>query len=366
MTTIRLVRGEIFFDDFDTTTLNERWDVVVPNDFLRYSLTEQPGFIKLFHRDPNFMILTDEPESYVLDMRNEYVVQNGINMAGIIVLREYDNSLEILEYYDLEKDQSFVYQFIRIVKQGDIYTFYGKNIESSEWEMVASVNYQSAGKVGLIVKGPAVAGSPDFQVDYVKIYKGHSIQLVNVPLNYRVSLFRENHTAISHRISIDPYNGVRFQVEDIPYIKAYFQVYNEIGELIHTSGLFDMCGGDVYYYGATLDVKVNGLAMSPDSDHFLGYYQNAKIDFTIEIINSHDVAYDEVSIFPMPYEDDVLSHTWVRFDINQEGTFTETFLNLGVVPANSSVIVYGRVIRDTSVDPSDITPFRFNLRVSNK
>jgi hypothetical protein len=125
-----------------------------------------------------------------------------------------------------------------------------------------------------------------------------------------------------------------------------------------------MCGGDIYFYGGALAVKVNGVDMYQDSEYFLGYYQASKIDFTVEIINRFDQDFNGVTLSALPYESDA-SYLLARFDVSQTGAFSDTILTVGTVPANSSVIVYGRINRDFTADPSDIDPFRFNLKVEN-
>ena len=72
MEIIRIIKGMLYDDEFENTTLDKKW-LLIPNDSTRYSLVERSGFLKLFHGNPNLMLLLEEPDSeYVFDLRNEY------------------------------------------------------------------------------------------------------------------------------------------------------------------------------------------------------------------------------------------------------------------------------------------------------
>jgi len=363
MNTTRLVSGKIFFDDFDSTELNLAW-TLVPNDDTRYSLAERPGYLKLFHSDPDVMLLLDEPEKYVLDMKNDYLPLSSLVQSGIVIFREIDNSLEILEYYDEEQDVSFVYEYMRVIKSGNVYTMYGRNTLAANWELVASMEFESAGKIGLICKGPAVAGSSQFQVDFVKIYKSNEVQLLNVPENYRVDLCREttNEVIFSRKVN-DPYNGVTLLLDDIPDARIYFKIFDESFEEVHTSSVFDMCGGDIYYYGSTLLVFVDGQSMQLDEEFFLGYFEGNKIDFEVELQNPHEVAFNDVVVSAIAYEGDIVAYTLVKFSLDPNA-LSEEYTESVVVPEIAGLgttTLYGRVFREEGLEPSDVEPFRFNL-----
>lgn len=361
MNTVRLVKGEIFFDDFTDSTLNEKW-TVMPNDALRYSLTERPGFINMYHGLPDLMMLIDEPNAYVFDIKNDYVPDSDAHQAGIIAFRGIDDSLEVLEYFDTTKDASFVYQYIRVIKDSQIYTVYGRNSEWVPWELIGSLEFQSAGKVGLIVKGPWDTATPTFSVDYVRVYKNQEIQIINVPLGYKVELYKTSGELISAKRVTDPYKGVKFTFEEIPPVYAYFRIYDEGNVLLHTTNNFDMCGGDTYFYGASLEVYANTNELHQDKEFFLGYYKHSIIDFDVEVKNPFDVEFPNVVITAMQYGTDI-SYSFVKFSL--DGITYETALSLGNIPPNSNVLLKGQIIRNLDYEPSDITPAKFNIKVTN-
>lgn len=367
MNTIRLVKGEIFFDDFNSAELDPRW-TLLPNLPERISLVERPGYLKIFHGVPDIMVLMDESDNYILDVKNDYIPLTSLVQSGIIVFRELDQSLEVLEYYDAERSEYYVYEYIRLIKSGNLYTVYGRNTQQDSWELVASLEFQSAGKVGLICKGPSVAGSSHYNVDFVKMYKSNELQLLNVPVGYRVDICREytNEVIFSRRVT-SPYNGASLVLDEIPNVRAYFKIFDESYNEVHTSAIFDMCGGDVYYYGSTLNVYVNEQSMRLDTEYFLGYYQSNKIDFTIRLQNPHEVPFNNVTIEAIPYEDDQIGYSLVKFssvenDLSENYTAT---LTISQIEGSGSTTIYGRVFRSSEVEPSDVDPFKFNLKITN-
>lgn len=363
MEIIRIINGMLYNDEFDSTTLNKKW-LLIPNDSTRYSLVERSGFLKLFHGNPNLMLLLEEPDSeYVFDLRNEYVPNNELIQAGIIVFKSQDNSLELLEYYDQEQSTLVVYEFLRIERSNGIYTAYGKNTSSDSWELIGSGEFESAGKVGIVLIGDRFDGAPDLNLDYVRVYKNHTVQVINVPKNYTVSLCNEDDTTIGAKLVDNPYSGVEFSVNDIPPFRRKFKVYDETNKLVCETVTFDMVGGDVYYYGAMPAVKVNGEDVYSDGECFLGYFTSNIIDFDIEIINPYSNPITNLLLSAVKLEDNV-GYQFVTFS-SDNINFSEV-LEVPAVSANSSIHLYGRISRDMTVVPSSIDPFKFNLGLSYK
>lgn len=360
MNTVKIVSGKILFDEFDSTNLNDCW-TLIPNDPTRYSLTERSGFLKIFHGDPDIMMIMDEPDQYVLDLRNEYVPLNDSCRAGIVVYKDLDNSLEVLEWMDSTKDASYVYEFIRIIKNNNIYTAYGMNTEGGTWDLIGSGEFQSAGKVGLIVRGPSIEGSPDFVVDYVRLYRSQDIQYLNVPVGYTVRLNDANHNLLSVKKVVSPYNGVRFTVDKIPPFQGYFMVYNENGDLIHTSNIFDLCGGDIYYYGAVLEVSLNGNDLTNTEECFLGYFIQNEIDFTLELFNPHDTSFLNVTLMAGQYQTND-GYKCVTFSTMPDSGFANS-VSIAEITAGSKITIYGKISRNDTVTPSDIDPFKFLIKL---
>lgn len=362
MNVVRIVKGELFFDEFDSIDLDAKW-LMVPNDASRYSLVERPGYLKIFHGNPNIITLINEPaDNYILDMRNEYVPSSATIQAGLIAFKTYDESLELLEYYDETKDASFVYEYLRLERSGNVYTAYGRNSSGGGWELIGSGEFKSSGKVGMVVKGDHFIGAPDLNVDFVRVYRNHDIQVINVPVDYTVSLCETNLTVISAKKVTNPYSGVRFIFTDIPPKTMKFRIYDEGGTLVSESVDLDMVGGDVYYYGATPLVTVNGIDAYTDGETFLGYFTEDVIDFTITLTNPYPENIHDVVLNAVQYGEDI-GYQFVSFSDVVGGTYSPSY-TVSTILENSSVTVQGRITRDYTIIPSSIEPFKFNLAIS--
>lgn len=360
MNLVRISKGELFFDEFNSSSLNSNWQTI-PNDPLRYSLIELDSQLKLFHGIPDFMILTDEPGvSYVFDMKNNYIPLSEGVQAGIVVFKELNDSLEILEYYDIQKDSSFVYKYLRLVKNGSNYTIYAKNTELSSWELIASVKFEDAGKVGLIIKGPLIAGAPEFEVDYVRMYKNQEVRIVNVPVGYKVEAYREDGSIIGAKRVLDQYNGVSFQFDEVPSIRVVVKIYDGINSLIGNSTI-DVCGGDVWFYGAILQVKVDGQNLYQDTDYFLGHFKNSEINFQVTIENNQSFTFENISLTAEQYDTNI-GYQFVQFLDTMDNTY-KSIVNLGNMLPNSVRQISAKITRSDQMVGTDINPYKFHLKI---
>jgi hypothetical protein len=362
MNIVRLTQGKLFFDEFSQESLNSNW-TTIPNDALRYSLIERPGYLKMFHDSPDLLVLLDEPDHYIIDIRNEYVPYSDQVQAGLVVFKTLQEKLEILEYYDELKDSSIVYQYLRLEKYGSVYTAYGKNNEEASWELVGSGEFRSAGKVGFIVKGPAVQGSSDYNVDYFRMYLSHEIQLLNIPVGYTVQILTGHDLSIGAQKVTNPYSGVKFNHDFIPPYTAYFKIFNADGDLIHTSANFDICGGDVYYYGAVPLVKVDSQDLYQDSEYFLGYFTDNEISFVINFTNPYLNDFVNIGLYSAQYDDDP-GYQCVWFSNTIDGEYTQT-LSIPSIPSGETISVFAKVVRNPEVlIKTELTPFKFNLALT--
>lgn len=360
MRIIKLVSGMIFNDEFDSTELNSRWDVI-PNLPLRYSLIEKPGYLQVYHGSPDLMFLFNEPNKYIMDIRNEYVPQNDGLYAGVIAFKSKDECLEVLEYYDVESSSSSVYEYIRLIKDNNLYTAYGKNHEDSEWQLVGCGEFISTGKAGIVVRGPSISGSSTFSLDYVRLYKAQNFQIINVPVGYKVQFEDALHNIKSVQKVNSTYNGVSFNITEVPPYKGYLKIFDNTGVLISQSDMIEFCGGDVFFYGANLDVKIDGKNIYSDKEYFLGYFHGDSINFVVTLTNTFSCTFENVSISAQQVLD-LKGYENVSFCLDEIGNYVQN-LQLGNMAENSTVTIYGRVNRSQIDVPSSTEPYRFNLKV---
>jgi hypothetical protein len=362
MNIIRLTSGKIFFDEFDESVLKTEWKLI-PDDNSRYSLVERPGFINIYHGIPNFMMLCDEPSSYILDVKNEYLPNNDLIQAGVIVYSSEEEKLEVLEYFDVAKSSAFVYNYIRVEKSDYIYTIYGKNLIDTPWEFIGAVRFNSSAKVGLLVKGPQTGNAPDFSVDYFRMYKSKKIQILNVKQGYLAEIYDQNNMLIQSVQVYNPNNGAEFNIDELMPFTGYFKIFDEELNVVSTSGIMEICGGDIFYHGLYLDVLIDGKSLKPEGEHFLGYFSKNEINFTVEVVNRFSQEFGQVTISAVPYLDDT-SNEQVYFSLTQDGEYVST-LNIGNILPNQDILLFGKIIRDADRLPLDIEPCKFNIQLGS-
>lgn len=359
---IRLRRGQIFFDDFDDAVLNSSWQVS-PNLDTRYSLAEAPGNLTVYHGEEDLKFLVDSADEFVVDLRNDYLPRVDSNQAGLTIYNTDEDSLEFLECYDELKNESFVYQFMRIVKQGDIYNCYGKNDISSKFELIGSVSYKSSGKIGIIVKGPNMAGSIPFIANYFRMYISNEIEVLNVPVGYTVILRDSAQTVLSSRTVMAGFNGVSMPLfELVPPVLCYFTVLDEVSSIVSTSEMFALSGGDVYFFGRLLNVYVDGENLVNEGEHFLGYYINDVINFVVTLENPYNQSFNNVHIFASQYEA-FTGYEIVTFSNTLDGLYVPKLL-VGSIAPLVTVQVYGKVTRNLEII-SSIEICKFNIGITH-
>lgn len=362
MNIIKIVSGILFFDEFDDQNLKLDW-LLIPNDSLRYSLVEKPGYLKLYHNTPDLLLLIEETStSYVLDVKNEYVPSDGTVQGGLIVFKATNDNLELLEYYSDTQDESIVYEFLRLEKSNSVYTGYGKNHIMDDWELIGSTEFTGSGKVGITLKGYNIASSPSMDLDFFRMYKDHTIQIVNVPLNYTVSLRNEEGTSIQALKVKNTYNGVTFILDSIPPITSTFQIFDENNVLIKTSDVFDIVGGDVFYYGAYPILSMNGINLLSEEECFLGYFTSSIINFVITVSNPYSEDLTNLVISPVQYELDD-GYKMVTFSKESTGPFESSIL-IDCLKTEETISIYGIINRDLNLIPLSSSPFKFNLGVT--
>ena len=360
MFTVRLATGKILSEHFLYPQLDEVWSV--HGDASQYNLTEKTGVLKLFHGPRDISILTEEPEdSYVIDIQNTYTPTQDGDVGGILVYKDKEEFLEFLEYFDSEKNSSFIYKFMRIVRLGKLYSAYGRNVDTSEWEFIGSVSLNGQGVVGVTLKGDNLPDYTEFHVNEIQIYKSQTIQFININPGQKVRMYNEDGRLLSSQICKPGYSGVVLNFTEKPPYNVYFELCSEDGKVIHTTDIFSAYGGDVYYYGAKLQVFVNDERLNNDEPYFLGHYEDNVIYFDIKLVNPYDVTFSNLSLKAMQYK---TSNGYQNVSFSLTGDTYEKSIEIPDMGPQDEVFVKAKIERDVSLEGVSYEPFKFFLKIS--
>jgi hypothetical protein len=252
----RTSTGDIFFDDFNGTSLDERW-VLTPSLDSRYSLSEKPGYLRIKHSDSSTYILTDIPATneMLFEIKNDYkpVVSNDI--GGIVVYKTSSDRVELVEYYDPILDASRNYLYVRMYKSGDIFDGYGSQ-DGVLWELIGSARIEDAVKIGLVLNGVPNILTVPFDIDYTAMYSDRYLYVENLQENMSVKLFDKNNNFIE-QITVGIGTSVaKFDMFSrlLPF-EGYLELYSESGALLSKTVSQRMYPGDEFQYTMNIDVR---------------------------------------------------------------------------------------------------------------
>jgi len=354
---VRAVKGKIVFDEFDGTALAPMWEPF-PLDLSRYNVMT-PDVIELIAGGTDFMLLWNEKKEYVFDVINNYFPMGVTDFSGIVVFRDEQENVEFLEFWDTDKPVTSVYKYMRVKKEDMIYTFYAKNNDVDEWELIHSTNIVGKGRIGLIIKGES---QDNYQVDAVRIYQSNNIRLINIPPEYTVYLYDDTDAILGSYIVQDQQQGARFIVDKIPPYSCRFKIYNEENTLVHTTSLFmDMCGGDIYYYGAMPEVYYEGITLFNDNEFFLGYVTNDKLDFELEVVNPWLHDFFNLQMSALKYNDGS-GYKYVEFSLDEVDY--EKTVALGDLLVGERKTVYVRIQKAIEEMAYEIGPLKFQIELT--
>jgi regulation of enolase protein 1 (concanavalin A-like superfamily) len=163
--------AESFSDEFESSTLDQRWSWIDPNDDCNYSLTENPGFLRisvpvggndLYHytnRDAP-RVLQSIDENFVVETKLICDPQSDAQGAGILVWQDTDNYLRLDRikhmitrqvvdvsgekedtwYYFAESPYSSTTTYLRLERFGSIFTSEYSS-DGSTWEFLTNVTF---------------------------------------------------------------------------------------------------------------------------------------------------------------------------------------------------------------------------------
>jgi hypothetical protein len=366
----KVITGLQFEDNFNSPILNPLY-TLSSTDSLRYSLSEIPGSLVLKHGEESFLVLMDIPEGdFVFEIKNDYIPKNDSDVSGIIVWKTYDDYIQLLEWCDPTKSESVTYPYIRLERKGITYNGYGSN-NGVIWDLIGSVKFVDAGKIGLIVDGPMLEDSVPFIVDYIKIYRNTFLDITNLPVGYKVRLTDKWSNIVDNRVVEVNKTGVRFDLFNHLYpFEGKLLIYSDIDELTLETSIMLLSGGDIYYYGDTLEIYrldgTNEILINQESINELGKLKDGFIHCRCKIFNDTDTTFRNIKIKVLPYGEEYGSQ-WVTLcveneDLSKGPKVNELIIN-EILPYEFQYF-YIEVERDNSYALVSIDPFRFTLLVT--
>ena len=306
----KLSSGRIYSDEFTSVDVNPIWQVS-PTDPSRYSLTDREGYLRLKHGDAPLYLLMDMPnKDFVFEIKNDYLPTQVGDSAGIVVYRDASSRIELLEYFD-SRTRTVAYTHMRVQRKGEVYTGYGSEDDGRTWKIIGSGTAQGMTKIGLVINGLQATGVKDFDVDYVKVFEDNKFIVGNLSPGMKVELLDENNNLLDSRVCPTEQDHIYIETVTLPSeLKGRIRI-SEGGEIIETSDLMTIWGGDVFWYGLIVEVLRNGDLLPKDTETPLGHMINGLIEAIVSVRNPGSDPLPNVKVSRSKYFDH-RGHEWVK------------------------------------------------------
>lgn len=359
----RINSGLVFRDQFNTHELDPKWQVS-PSDESRYTLTEEPGCLRLRHGDPDLYILMDSPRfDFVFEIDTNYDPLRASDQGGITVYRDHETFIELLEFYDPNTGTTIKYDTIRMIKRADLYEGYGTNDGGRTWELIGT-SFMSATKIGMVLHGVLEADSDTLDVKEVRMYRDTSLQIANLVEGMTVRLFDGAGLLLSEQKVGANKDHAKLNLQNTTFpLTGKLELYDATGTFLAETAVFsDLWGGDVFYYGVKLDLEIDSVLVRPDREYQLGYMKNGSIEKKVKLINTHDVTVYNVHASVLAHSD---YYGWEWVDIandvfGQPGTYKDVIL-VGDIGPGQSVNVWIKIVRQPKQQMASLQDYKFRL-----
>lgn len=373
MSILKRVQSGLFFEDtYRTRALGDNY-TLSPSDFTRVSLTERQGFLRLKHGEEPLFLFIDDLENlneYVVEFHNLYNPTSVGDEGGVIVYKNDTEKLELVEYFDEVKGVAMTYPYIRLHRNGDIYSAFYSN-DGEEWEYLGSETFSGKGaKVGFFLYG---SEGQDLDIDYIKVYKSPNVVIQGVPKNYNVKLFDGEGQLVSNNRATKDHANIFLKMLDIPFPDDFtIQITDDSGELVGQTELSHCELGDEYRFQYALDVHVireeGDFQAKIETKNYLGNVENHEGDMYLErLIRVHNpfetYAFRNVQVEPVKYEDEGYLGVVLARDLDGVKSSFVTKLSLGDILPKKNVYMWIRAYRG-DVEVTDLN-FQLNFTSDN-
>jgi len=359
----RISSGLVFRDTFDSPELNSMWQIS-PSDDRRYSLTERPGVLRLKHGDPDLFCLMTSPQfDYVFEVDTDYQPIRASDQGGIVVYRDKDTRIELLEYYDPQVGASKGYNRLRMVKKSELYAGYGSDDNGKTWELIGTT-FLSSPKIGIVLHGIQESQSDTLDVLEVRMYRDTTIQVGNLQEGLKVKLLDGAGVLIKEATCEKDRDHVKLDVFNCNFpLTGKLQLLDPTGLILaETDVINDLWGGDVFWYGIHLDLEIDGVLLREDREFFLGNMENGIIEKKAYVVNNHDIPIPNVRISVQAFAE---YQGWEWVDIAQDlfgqpSIYKDTYF-IGTMQPGDRVPFWMKVTKRAGSQMVSLSDYKFRI-----
>lgn len=362
-TIFRARSGMLFYDDFESGTLDPSWRVEPEGQEGQVNTTDRPGWLRITPAAERLFVLADVPDGdVVIEAEVEYAPAAPEDMAGLILfVAGPDEWAGIIQRADPNAPAAS-WRHLRLVRSGNRWDAYASDY-GFVWDWLGAQHYEEAASFGFVVEGTAA-----LDVAAVRIYRSTRIRVEAVAPGWKVCLVDSDGTTVlkeatvpagATAVDLDT-TGLRFPMA------GYIQVYDGSNKLIRDSGLLqDIWGGDVYRAEVMVAVYDDaGRPVPLDQEWDFGEVPGVYHERRLELRNDTEFNLTGVAVAVIPHPDGSWGDAWVDVAPDAGGTpgaYGDT-ATIASIPSDGSGYVWVRVTRGLDGPPVD--RYKFGLRIT--
>lgn len=355
------VSGFIYQETFNQVSL--LWNTLPINRTI--SLDNSVGLI---HGNERVTMTIPAPSGdYVFQASIDHKPTILSDIGGIVVLSTTGNQIECQTYFDNTIGVSQYFQYVKVVKVGDVFTFYA-SMDSSVWYMIGNSELQDANRIGFFLDGPNTSDANTFVIKNISFYKSNISVFNSIFDPSSISLIDSN--GVEHKDSItlklsDGSMYVDLTNISLPIEDATLKIYNSNNDIIVENNSFNLCGGDVFEYAIKLKFLLDGTEISTSQLADIGRLASEENEYTLTVINNDNISLSGATLSVLAYSDYFRGGSFAFVGLQEDSNGIQRFSNNLLLPdiiAGSSLDVTIKVIRDTDNAGSFFTDqYRFKI-----
>ena len=359
--TKKIESGKRFYSDFLIEELPEEI-TMTPVDITRYSLSENPGHLRLKHgATPLYCLINNEEDKIVVEMKNVYNPTVGGDVGGILAYADSTHNLKVQEYYNEIEGIIETYPYLRLVKNGNRYDVYS-SIDGTTW-VLEGTRYIviNTPRVGAFIDGNP-DGAQNLDIDYLKVFKSLTLRVDALTEGMKVELYDSGDILLDTKICQVSATQVLFDISayTLP-LSGYFKVYDELDVLLETTDLdIDIWGGDEWQFALALTLYMDGVELSNVIDEFLGYISKSE-EVQLELKNEGDIQLTKTVSIVQNGTNVGYNLAWFAPDVaGVAGEYTQDSFEVTLEPG-ASMFFWLKVERDETTTSSDELNFYIQI-----
>ena len=360
----KISSGKIFEDDFTSTSLNTIWQKSI-NDASVFDITTNSGYLKITNKYESIYLLIDMPNSdFVFESEIDYI-PTLTDEGGIIIYKSYEKKIEAVSYKQSNLDSN-IYTNIKIIKNGNIFTAYGKKSGISFWEMIGSQYVEDMNKIGFVFNSTNPNNTKSIKFNYAKIYRNQYLTLTNLTEGKSIKLLDSGDNIIQEVISEIGKDTVKLDLSNLSIpISCKIEVEDIASGIKDKTDLLSIWPGDIYYYGYLIEVYDDTNLLNNTDEIDLGNMISGKIIKILKVKNPSSLPITNIKIKASKMYENT-GEEWVKFAIYNYINPTETYeeITIPLIQANDERPIWIEITKNINEPISNIGNYKFLLDIS--